>query len=71
MTRAAFISLALTQRRLSHGYRQWAGDDERAGRLDAYRRNTTEANRLASDARWYLQRARMMAEPVIEERIAA
>lgn len=58
MTRAALLSLARTQRRLSHQYRTWAREDERAGKLDAYRRDTAEADRLRKDARWHLQRAR-------------
>lgn len=58
MTRAAFLSLARTQRRLSHQYRAWARQDEHAGKLEAYRRNTREADRLRSDARWHVQQAR-------------
>ncbi|MGV8950119.1 MAG: hypothetical protein ACOH2M_03375 [Cypionkella sp.] len=71
MTRSALISLALTQRRLSHGYRQWAREDERAGRLASYRTNIAEANRLVRDARWHLQRARMIEADPIPERLAA
>lgn len=59
MNRSALFSLAKTQRRLSHQYRAWARQDELAGKLIAYRRNTAEANRLARDARWHFQRARM------------
>ena len=71
MTRAAMLSLALTQRRLSHQYRAFALEDERAGNLDAHRRNKSEADRLARDARWHLQRARMLdAKPVIERKAA-
>lgn len=58
MTRTALVSLALTQRRLSHDYRAWAREDEAAGRLDEYRRNSAEARRLRNDARWHLQRAK-------------
>lgn len=52
--RAAFIRLALTQRRLSREYRAWAREDEAAGKLDAYRINKAEADRLARHARFYL-----------------
>lgn len=70
MTRAALLSLARTQRRLSHQYRAWAREDERAGKLDAYRRDTAEADRLWASAKWNLQFARCFAEPVAE-RLAA
>jgi hypothetical protein len=55
---AAFLRLALTQRRLSHQYRQWARADEARGDLTAYRRNTKEAHRLWQCAKWHLNRAR-------------
>lgn len=64
MIRAALLSLALTQRRLSHEYRAWAREDEAAGRLDAYRRNSAEARRLRNDARWHLQRANSVTERI-------
>jgi hypothetical protein len=57
-----FLSLALTQRRLSHQYRQWARQDEAHGDLTAYRRNTKEADRLWECAKWHLNRARQ-AQP--------
>lgn len=71
MTRAALLSLARTQRRLSHQYRAWAREDERAGKLDAYRRDKAEADRLWADAKWNLQFARCLSEPAAEQRIAA
>lgn len=70
MTRAALLSLARTQRRLSHQYRAWAREDERAGKLDAYRRDSAEADRLRASAKWNLKFARRMSEPA-DERIAA
>lgn len=56
--RDAFISLALTQRRLSWVYRKWALESEAEGNLDAYRRYAREARRLWRDAREHLAIAR-------------
>lgn len=67
--RAAFIRLALTQRRLSREYRAWAREDEAAGKLDAYRINKAEADRMARHARFYLACARRI--DITETRIAA
>lgn len=67
--RRAFISLALTQRRLSRQYRAWASDDETAGKLDAYRINKAEADRLVRHARFYIACARRI--DIAETRIAA
>lgn len=55
---AAFVSLALTQRRLSWRYRRWALEDEAAGRLVAYRRDVKEARRLWREAKVHLSFAR-------------
>ena len=55
---AAFVSLALTQRRLSWRYRRWALEDEAAGRLVAYRQDVKEARRLWREAKEHLDFAR-------------
>ena len=55
---AAFVSLALTQRRLSWRYRRWALEDEAAGRLVAYRHDVKEARRLWREAKGHLSHAR-------------
>lgn len=56
--RAAFLSLALTQRRLSWRYRKWALEDEARGDRKAYLRHAAEARRLWRDALWHLEYAR-------------
>lgn len=56
--RDAFVSLALSQRRLSWRYRTWAGEDEARGDLAAYHRHTAEAKRLWRDALFHLDFAR-------------
>lgn len=56
--RTAFVSLALTQRRLSWQYRKWAVEDEARGNLSAYRRHAAEARRLWRDARQHIELAR-------------
>jgi len=58
MNRAAVVSLALTQRRLSWQYRKWAVEDEARGNLNAYRRHAAEARRLWREALWHLDYAR-------------
>lgn len=55
---AAFLSLALTQRRLSWRYRRWSVEDEAAGRLVAYRHDVKEARRLWREAKDNLSWAR-------------
>lgn len=55
---AAFLSLALTQRRLSWRYRRWALEDEAAGRLVAYRRDADDARKLWRSAKDSLSWAR-------------
>lgn len=56
--RAAFRSLALSQKRRSWTYREWALEAEQAGRLDDYRRYRAESDRLRRDARQHLELAR-------------
>ncbi len=56
--RRALLRLAIKQRRLAWQYRKWAAEDEAAGKLDGYRKNLTEAERLIRDARWHLNFAR-------------
>jgi hypothetical protein len=56
--RDALVSLALTQRRLSWRYRNWALEDEARGNLIAYRKNAAEARRLWRDARQHIEIAR-------------
>jgi hypothetical protein len=56
--RQALIRLANTQRHLSWKYRSWALEDQAAGKLDSYRKNIREAERLRRDARWHLDYAR-------------
>lgn len=58
MNRDAFVSLAMTQRRLSWKYRNWALEDEARGDLNAYRKHAAEARRLWRDALWHLDYAR-------------
>jgi hypothetical protein len=55
---AAFMSLALTQRRLAHQHRRWALEDAIAGKLAESRRELNEANRLWRDAKEHLSIAR-------------
>jgi hypothetical protein len=56
--RRAFLRLALQQRRLSWAYLRFALEDEKAGKLDSYRKNKQEAQRLRRDAHWHLDRAK-------------
>lgn len=56
--RSAFLSLALTERRLSWTYRRWALEDEALGKLNAYRKHAAEARRLWRSALWHLDYAR-------------
>jgi hypothetical protein len=58
MNRDAFVSLAMTQRRLSWKYRRWALEDEARGDHDAYRKHAAEARRLWRNAQWHLEYAR-------------
>ena len=56
--RDAFVSLALTQRRLSWRYRKWALDDEARGDRKAFLKHAAEARRLWREALWHLDYAR-------------
>jgi hypothetical protein len=56
--RNAFVSLAMTQRRLSWGYRKWALEDEARGDRKAYLKHAAEARRLWREALWHLDYAR-------------
>lgn len=56
--RDAFVSLALTQRRLSWRYRKWALDDQERGDRKAFLKHAAEARRLWREALWHLDYAR-------------
>lgn len=56
--RAAFLSLAKTQKRLSWTYYRWALEAERVGRLVDYRRYRDESDRLRRDAHQHIEHAR-------------
>lgn len=56
--RLAFLSLALTQRRLSWKYRTWALEDEARGDRSAFLKHAAEARRLWREARCHLDYAR-------------
>lgn len=56
--RAAMISLARTQHRLSWVARKWALEDEARGDLKSYRQHAAEARRLWRAARWHLEYVR-------------
>ena len=56
--RAAFLSLARTQKRLSWGYRRNALEAKAAGDREGFLRNAAEARRLWQDAHAHLQFAR-------------
>lgn len=60
--RDAFLSLALTMRRSSHAYRQWAREAEARGDLDGYRHCTKEAERCWRSAKWNLAVAQREAD---------
>jgi hypothetical protein len=54
----AWISLAKTQRRISHRYRRWAAEAEQRGNLERYRYYKAKANELWSEAKGHLKLAR-------------
>lgn len=56
--RDAFVSLALTQRRLSWRYRNWALEDQARGDRKAFLKHAAEARRLWREALWHLDYAR-------------
>lgn len=56
--RAAFLRLAINQRRRYWQYRRWALEDEAAGNLEGYRKHMAEANRLRESAHWHINHAR-------------
>lgn len=56
--RAAFIRLALTQRRESWRYRNWAITARAAGNQVDFQIYAAEARRLWRDAKWHIERAR-------------
>lgn len=58
MNAAAFLSLALTQRRLSWGYRRLANEDAEQGDGYQYSQNVAEARRLWRAAKDSLSWAR-------------
>lgn len=56
--RAAFLSLAKSQKRLSWTYYRWALEAARVGRLVDYHRYRDESDRLRKDARNHIELAR-------------
>jgi hypothetical protein len=56
--RAAFLSLAKTQKRLSWTYYKWALEAELAGNLVDYRRYRATSDRYRREARDHLEIAR-------------
>jgi hypothetical protein len=54
----AYLSLSQAQRRLSHRYRGWAAEAEKAGDLADYANCMLRAKRLWREAKWHLERAR-------------
>lgn len=60
--RAALLSLAKTQRRLSWTYRKWALEDEARGDRRAFTRNAAEARRLWRAARQHIEIARSKSD---------
>jgi len=58
LERAAFIRLALTQKRLSWVAHRWADADALRGDSAAYKASRAEAHRLRTAAKWHLDMAR-------------
>lgn len=56
--RAAFISLARTQHRISWQYRNWALEARATGKPDDFKRYAAEARRLWRDAKTHIELAR-------------
>lgn len=54
MNVADLFSLSQTQRRLAHEYKQWALEDEKAGRIERCRQN-----RKRSDDLWHQAKANL------------
>ena len=52
-----FARLAATLCQLSRKYRAWAQEDLERGLTERARKNTAEADRCLTDARWYQRRA--------------
>jgi hypothetical protein len=57
--RAAFLSLAKTQKRLSWTYFKWALEAEHAGNLVDYRRYRATSDRYRRDAHAHIRHARL------------
>ncbi|MDF2797402.1 MAG: hypothetical protein K0R85_146 [Devosia sp.] len=55
--RDKFTRLSVTLRQLSRKYRTWAQEDYERGLTERARKNTAEADRCLTDARWYQRRA--------------
>lgn len=55
---AAFFKCSQTLRRLAHSYKRWALEDERAGKLDEYRKHRASSDRLWNSAKFNLMMAR-------------
>lgn len=61
----AYLSLAMTQRRLAHIARREALAWEAAGDYRRYGPAAVEARRLWREAKWHVQRARMNHERAV------
>jgi len=60
MTEAqAWFALSQKQRRLAWEYRNWALEDEQAGKLERYRINRQRSDTLWRSAKFSLQRVRV------------
>jgi hypothetical protein len=57
--RAAFLSLAKTQKRLSWTYYRWAIEAERDGNLVDYRRYRATSDQMRRDAHAHIRHARL------------
>lgn len=55
---AAFMHLAITERRLAHRYQRLANEAADQGDGYQYRQNAAEAKRLWNAAKWHLSAAR-------------
>jgi hypothetical protein len=55
--RDKFTRLSVTLRQLSRKYRTWAQEDYERGLAERARKNTAEADRCLTHARWYQRSA--------------
>jgi hypothetical protein len=63
---ADYFSLSQTLRRLSHEYHRWASEYELAGNLERYRKYRQSADSAWDNAKWYLDRARLVSKGTAE-----